>query len=71
LLITWLIQPIKEEVVEGFHVAVEIGVIVVIEALGVVGTAEEEVTVVEVDAEVEEETRRRKPGSPSPSLDVS
>lgn len=48
-------------------VDVETGV-TVIEALAAVETAAE--TVVDVDVEDVVERRRRKPGSPSPSLDV-
>jgi len=68
LLITWLIQPIKEEVV-GFRVVVDVEIgVMVIEALGVVAI-EEAVEAEEIAVE-DAERRRRKPGSPSPSLVV-
>jgi len=72
LLITWLIQPIKEEVVGSRVVVVadveETEEVKVIEALVVVVAVVEEETAVDVE---DVEKLRRRSGFPSPSLVAS
>jgi len=73
LLITWLTQPIKEEVVDSHAVVEEVvkGVLMVIVASDAVEAVAEDV-VKEIEEDVALTTKRKvEPGFPSPSLVVS